>query len=220
MAKTSTMKSFKNVSVYHLIGALGVTNQADSDENPNLPNYSWEAAKGFIDEWVANEIDENEVDPEQVKDDIQEAVSTAVEENVSRSMFMKVLNAVEYAIGQALDRANVPYDITTNEKKGTLTIAVDRKAIMRAWAEETEGQGMVSWDPSLTANNIENATVLVNILRHRDEVYGGSMKRDYDSSFNSQSEPDTGSYSELSKIARKAYVQGSITRSRVRRSGK
>jgi len=213
-----TMKTFRNVSVYDLIETLGVRNQADSDDN--LPNYSWEASKSFIDEWVADEIDENEVDPEQVKDDIQEAVSIKVEENVSKSMFVKTLNAIEYAISQALDRANVPYDITTNEKKGTLTIAVDRKAIMRAWAEETRGQGIVSWDHNLTVNHIEDATMLVNILRHRDEVYGGSMKSDYNSFFDSRSEPDPGSYDELSKIARKAYVQGSIARNRVRKAKK
>ena len=199
------MRTFKDVPIRVLLDAFGGTDQSDYDENTNLLNYTGEAANGFIKEWIESEFDLDEVDRNEIDNVIRDSVQQKIDENVSHSMFVKVLRSAEDALCSSLEQAHVPHEISNNEQKGTLTISVEQDAIVRAWAEKTEGMGFVAWDPTLTAKDIISIVSLVSILDGRAEVYGYSpMKRTYDDDFD-RFDPDTGTYYDLDKIARNAW---------------
>jgi len=204
-ARVPKMKIFRNVPVHEILAQIGATDQSDWEANPNMMDYADEAADGFVNSWIETEFDEEEVPVDEIKDAVSEAVNYKVQDNVSHSIFLKMLSAVKYALDNALEHAKVPGGCEVDEKRGTFTIEVDSDAIVRAWAEETEGMGYTAWDDSLGADDIESAKMLINILEHRASVYGyHDMKWNYDWYFD-RFEPDTGSYMELAKVAREAW---------------
>lgn len=216
--KAATMKTFKDVSVYDFLPAMEATNQSDSDQNPAMLDYAGEAAQSFCKEWIEASFDLDEVNRDEIEDAVQDAISEAVNKNVSHSTFLKVLDSVRYALQQSFEQAEVGNEITVNEKKGTLTISVDPGDIMRAWREEVSGMGYSEWGGDESIADITSATMMINILNHRAEVYGQrSLKYFYDDFLEykpgtpwrlrnfDRFEPDTGSYGELSKIAEGAW---------------
>ena len=208
----ASMKVFRNVSIYDLMTALGVKDPADWDENPQLLEYIDENSRAFIREWAEQTARDEELDENDIVEAISDSVNSATQENASRSMFKQVLHAMDTALSNALERANIPNDILVNEKKGTFTIKIDRAAIRKAWAEETSGMGYVAWDPSLGAKDIKDAKMLVNILAHHDEVYGqGSMSDDFNAAFENF-EPDTGKYHQIVAVAEKALKNAQKSR--------
>jgi hypothetical protein len=199
------MKTFKNVPIRDLLNDFGGTDHSDCDENTNLLDYTGEAAHEFIKEWIKREFDLDEVNQNEIADAVRDSVQQKIDENVSHSMFVKVLRSAEDALSSSLEQAKVPHDITIDERKGTLTISVEADAIVRAWAEKTEGIGFVAWDPTLTVKDIASSITLVSILDGRAEVYGyPKMKNTYDDNFD-RFEPDTGDYFYLAKIAKAAW---------------
>ena len=203
--KAATMKTFKDVSVYDLLQAMGATDQSDSDENPALLDYAGEAAQSFRKEWIEATFDLDEMNRDEIEDAVQDAISEAVDRNVSNSTFLKTLDSVRYALQRSFEQAGIDNEIAIDEKKGFLTISVNDNDIMRAWREEVGGMGYSEWGGDETIADIKSAAMVIGILDHRAEVYGQrSLKYFYDDNFD-RFEPDTGSYNELSKIAEDAW---------------
>ena len=208
MNKNNTMdkmKTFENISVYDLLPAMGDTNQADEDENPAMLDYAEEAAQSFCKEWIEASFDLDEVNRDEIEDAIREPVYMAVSDNVSHSMFLKMLDSVRYALQRSFEQAGIDNEIAIDEKKGFLKISVNANDIMRAWREEVSGMGYSEWGGDESIADIKSATMVINILNHRAEVYGQhSLKYFYDDNFD-RFEPDTGDYSKLSKITEDAW---------------
>jgi len=198
--KKQTIGNRRSGTVDEILRAIRVENP-DDKEWPQ--DYASQATSSFLDEWISNNVDPEMQDPQTVRDTIEPNVQDAIWEAVSKSVWSNTMLAATNAIERSAERAGVQLSVDSNDK-GVVTIEFEPKSMMRAWAEETEGMGYTAWDPSLRPKDIESAIMIVNILQHRDEVYGGgSMERDFESYFE-RFEPEIGHYFNLSKIAEKA----------------
>lgn len=184
-----------------VIASMGVEDAIDDEW---LSNYIFEATSSFLREWSESVVDDYEVSgPEQLAEEAEPDVNTAIADNVNANVWDRQKHALADTIERAAERAKVDMSVSVSDK-GEVIVTFDPKDMMRAWAEETEGIGLAAWDPSLKHGDIENVSMIVSILRHRDEVYGhGNMERDYRGHFEGF-EPETGRYHELAKIAAKA----------------
>lgn len=204
-AHTPKMKTFKNVSVYDLLPAMEATDQSDSDENPAMLDYAGDSALSIVKEWIEETFDLDEVDRGEIEDAVQDGILQAVEENVSHSMFQKVLDSVRYALEQSFEAAEVGCDIEVDRKKGFLTISVNPNDLMRAWRTEVEGMGYAAWGGDESIGDIKSLVTVIGILDRHAEVFGHhSLRSYYDDSFD-RFDPDTGDYSTLSTLADKLW---------------
>jgi hypothetical protein len=204
-AKSAAMKTFKDVSVYNLLPAMEATNQSDSDENPAMLDYAGDAARSFCKEWIEDTFDLDEIDRNEIEDAVRDAISMAVDENVSHSMFLKTLDSVRYALQRSFEQAGVDSEIAVDERKGHFKISVNPGDLMRAWREEVDGMGYSEWGGDESIKDITSASMMAKILDHRADVYGQHrLKFFYDDNFD-RFEPDTGNYAELSKVATDAW---------------
>ncbi len=184
-----------------------ITKQWDSDDNPNLLLYADEAAGGFVREYSTSVAEEGQ-DPRDIAEVFQEDIDMAVQQNVGRSMWERSGRAAENALEELAQNARVPLTAKFDPKKGNLSATFDGKAMLRAWREEVKGQGYAGWGGDEKVDffdsDIKSLKRLIGILDSRAEVYGTARFKRLVSKDMDGFEPDTGSYSQLAKIADKA----------------
>lgn len=198
--KTRKVKS----SLESIFKAVGIK---ESDDDENVSDYIWEATKHFRDEYAMDAADEK-MSENEISEIIEQPIQYAIEEAVSASMWKHKQHAIESALESAAHRAGIkPFSVNV-VNWDEVVIEFDPKGMLRAWGEETSGQGYSVWDPSLKATDIKSAATVARILDSRDEVYGpkNPIQREFEGHFD-RFEPDTGSYSKLAEVAKKAIKE-------------
>lgn len=161
-------------------------------------DWAWEATKSFMNDY----LDDDNRDREE---DIQEAVRTQIEDAIGQSMARQRQWAIAQAIEGLLEAASVTATVATSEdNRYNIEVEVEVTSMLRAWGNETEGTGLVAWDPTLAIQDIKDLKMLCNILDGYANVYGiPSLQQRYERAMD-RFEPDTGSYSALVKVADQA----------------
>lgn len=201
--KTPRLRKVKS-SFEEILKAVDIQGNEDIDESVN--NYVWEATKAFCDEYLGDHAGEENED--EISEIIEQPIQYAIEKAVGASMWKNKQRALEDALESAAHRANIkPFSVNV-VSWDEVVIEFDPKGMLRAWGEETSGQGYMAWDPSLRASDIKNAAQVARILDSRDEVYGpkNAIQRTFEGHFD-RFEPDTGSYSKLKKVADQAIKE-------------
>ncbi len=186
-----------------LFDHVGATKQWDFDDNPNLPDYASEAANRFAREYAADVAEEGE-DPHNIADAIRSEIDMVMQQNAGSSMWKRSGHAAESALERLAEDARVPLTAKFDKKKGMITATFDSKAMLRAWRDAVEGQGYSGWGGDEKISDLKSLKNLVGIFDDRAEVYGNRKFKRLVESEMDRFEPDTGSYSELAKIADKA----------------
>jgi hypothetical protein len=190
-----------------LWGAIGISDPQESDESAQ--DYAAEATSSFLKEWATNEMEEGQ-EPWELIEAAEDAVREKVWDNVSGSVWRHIKNEIESAIEaaaeQAMSATNSPGAIGKIEigKRGTFTIEIG-KPFLKMWRAAVEGEGYAAWGGDEKLSDVSASRVL-SVLDNIAEVYGGGdIARKYENSQRGDRfEPDTGSYSELAKVADKA----------------
>ena len=199
MKTSKKFHSFKPVGYWELFSQITGKSESDWDDNDRFSNYIHTSVDEFMNQW-------------QMEDDatgmgmsaVEDAVRTAIEDNVNKDVASRRMHAVAYALERALSRVDVPNDAVCNGKKYTITVSVDPEDMVQAWSRAVSGQGYTTWDSSLGIKDISGVKQLANILDELAEVYGYSSLKTLYLGDLSIGEPNVGSYSDLYKVAVKA----------------
>jgi len=175
----------------------------DPKDHEGYSDYSWDATRNFMREFIANEFSPEEVNRGDVEELIENDVREAIETNVMHSLAVKTQRAIEDVLDRAAQSAGVSINVSF-DRRGNVIVDISAADLLKIWRQEVEGMGYAAWGGDEKASDIKGVHQLINIFNLRTEVYGGtSMERYFEGEFD-RWEPDTGSYWTLKKIAEKS----------------
>lgn len=188
-----------------------------------LSDYTWEATSGFLKEWAENNLseedDDGNVKTAEVPTEVEEAVREAIEDNAGKSLWDSqrqwLLNAIESSAEEAMRVTEADGAIeAVLEDKGIISIRIG-KPFLKIWREEVEGQGYSAWGGDEKLSDVKDACFVFRVLDGLAEVYGfKSISVYHELAIDERFEPDTGNYSQLSRVANEALKKAQKNRLR------